>query len=248
MHPPRQPGAPPGQPTGPKPSSTNATAAPRQRPAEYQLTKFLAGLQIFQRASEPKQLFMLSKMCQSLHPTPSPSGYKSNLPWALKRTALFQSLPAKDQLKYIQDLIIWRRMVFAPIPQTDFAYVAYLLPGLAHYVYSVRTGAYNAVDDGNWFLWWKARVSQRHKEAGTKPSDDIQADRELLEHLMQYEARKRIPVVPRYPDDPLNLPPILQILGSGPALPVMEPPTSGPLDGRRSGAVDALRRGSLGGY
>ncbi|KAI0838371.1 hypothetical protein F5Y06DRAFT_303740 [Hypoxylon sp. FL0890] len=209
---PQHPHLPTSHPTGPR-TITSQMAAPRRTSAEASLPGFLNNLRTFANAPEAKQLSHLSNVCQTLHPLLTPTDHKNNLPWVLKRMTLFLTLPHNDQLKYMRDLIHWRQAVFAPQPLTDVAYIAYLLPGLAHYVRSIRTGTYDETRDKNWFIWWKLGQLKRREEEGTQPGDEIVADRKLLEHLLQYENMQgRAPVAP---PQIIALPPISEILRPG---------------------------------
>ncbi|KAI0116225.1 hypothetical protein F4776DRAFT_666545 [Hypoxylon sp. NC0597] len=199
----------PGQP-GP---STSRTEHHHQSPSERALSNFLKNLRVLQRLSEAAQIEQFTKMLNAINPTGRTLDYRSSLPWSLKRIEFFQSLPTKDQTKYLQQVYEWRRIKFPRNTKTDIEYVAYLLPGLAQFVRTIRTGAFDAKRDGNWFIWWGNGFVRRQVEEGLKPGDAYKADRQLLEHMMQYEAiHGHVSVVPRSRDDPLVLPSISEIL------------------------------------
>ncbi|OTA52920.1 hypothetical protein K449DRAFT_402300 [Hypoxylon sp. EC38] len=209
--PPYQPGQPgyPGLPAPPAPRT-----APHPQPSSDRvLSSFLNNLQALKIAPESVQRYKVTKLFRGINVEIRRSDIKHTLEWMLKRMQLFQSLPTADQSRYLQEVIEWRRIHFAPNPHTDYEYTAYLLPGIAHYVRTIRTGTFDAKRDGNWFVWFKKGLTQRHVEEGFMPMDDEKADRQLLEHMIQYEAdRGGFNVSPRQPDDPLALPPISEIL------------------------------------
>lgn len=190
-----------------------STGRHRQSSSDRVLPRFLEGLRTFQHARESKQLDQLAEICEALHLPFERQDYVNELPWIIKRVQLFKSLPTTDQEKYLEELISWRRSVCGSRGPTDFEYVVYLLPGLAHYVKSIRTDTYRASRDGGWFAWLNTNGLRRDRDGGVRFEGDLKADWKLLEHVMQYEAiRGRPPVIRRSPDDPLALPPISEIL------------------------------------
>ncbi|KAI1100883.1 hypothetical protein F4804DRAFT_335784 [Jackrogersella minutella] len=183
------------------------SAQEKRSRATEALNRFLHNVSTIENWPEERQLQKTVQNCQSICNVPiPPEQQRQELFRVLQRYRTFKSLPTCQQLQYLRNIINWCQ---AAAGKNDANCVTYLLPGLCHYVHSVRAGTYAEERDGNWFEWWQRQRARLQQDAGTVFADEARIDRQMLEQIRLYEsATRRQALALSYSEHLLLFPPI----------------------------------------
>ncbi|KAI1399009.1 hypothetical protein F4819DRAFT_466599 [Hypoxylon fuscum] len=164
------------------------------------------------------QYYELCDIYVTIGRTVSLARAQNERPVWLKRQLFFQSLPKTDQLHYIRDFDAWLPDILAqqPLDKIDEKKerLMNLLPGIANFVRTTRAESYVERRDGNWHIWWANECESMRQQGKTVPGSDLDAERLLLDHFIQYETLGEPirPFLSRPCDPNAPLPPISEVL------------------------------------